>query len=290
MKKYRLILGICLTACTITTKSNPGSLFPPIKGWQIAVDKTVYGKLNLWEYINGAADLYLAYNFENLYMAEYMNKNGQSVKVEIYRHSSSENAFGIYASERMADYNFVDIGVQGYIEPDALNFLTGEYYVKMISSGMTSVEPATLLGMAKEINSALGRDKKLPDVIGLFPADGKVANSENYIARDFLGYSFFHSAFTADYNVQENFKLFIINLESEAGAQAMLESYISLINEDKITRLEDIYIINDFFNGKVILSIKYNYIIGIINTENEELAISYLDKTRAKLISFFDLQ
>jgi hypothetical protein len=290
MKKYQLILGICLTVFTFTTNSNPGSIFPRISGWETTIDKTVYGKLNLWEYINGAADLYLAYDFENLQMAEYMNKNEQAVKVEIYRHSSPENAFGIYTAERMTDYNFVDIGVQGYIEPDALNFFTGEYYVKMMSSGMTSVEPSTLLGMAKEINNALGRDKKWPDVINLFPAEGKIANSENYIARDFLGYSFFHSAFTADYNVQEKFKLFIIKLESEAGAQEMLENYTNLVNENKVTRLEDIYIINDLFNGKLILSIRYNYIIGIINTENEQLAISYLSKTIAKLISFLDLQ
>jgi hypothetical protein len=290
MRKYQLVLGICLTVCTVTAHSIPAGLFPRIKGWEATIDKTVYGKLNLWEYINGAADLYLSYDFENLYMAEYVNKKGQAVKVEIYRHSSAENAFGIYTAERMINYNFIDIGVQGYIEPDALNFLTGEYYVKMMSSGMTSVEQEALLSMAEEINNTMDRDKKWPDVIDLFPAEGKVANAENYIARDFLGYSFFHSAFTADYDVQDKFKLFIIKLESEAGAEAMLENYTSLINEDKITRVDDVYVINDFFNGKIILSIRYNYITGIINTDNEELAIDYLNKTRAKLILFFDLQ
>ncbi len=290
MKKYLLITCICLTVCIVTAKSNPGSLFPRIKGWEATIDKTVYGKLNLWEYINGAADLYLSYDFENLYIAEYLNKKGQSVKVEIYKHSSSENAFGIYTAERMINYNFIDIGVQGYIEPDALNFLTGEHYVKMMSSGMTSVEQVALLSMAEEIYKALGENKKWPDIIDIFPADGKIANSENYIARDFLGYSFFHSAFTAEYDVQEKFKLFIIKLETEADAQQMLESYTSLINEDKIGRLDHIYIINDFFNGKVILSVKYNYIIGIINTGNEELAAGYLNKTIAKLVSFFNLQ
>jgi hypothetical protein len=290
MRKYQLILGICLSITTVTANSNPASLFPRIEGWESKVDKTVYGKLNLWEYINGAADLYLSYDFENLYMAEYANKKGQSVNVEIYKHSTAENAFGIYTAERMIDYNFIDIGVQGYIEPDVLNFLTGEYYVKMISSGINDIEQKAFFSMAEEINNALDREKKWPDVIDLFPAEGKVANSENYIARDFLGYSFFHSAFTADYNVQEKFKLFIIKLKSKSDAREMLESYTNVIDEDKISRTDDIYIINDSFNGKVILSIKYNYIIGIVNTENEKLAVGYLDKIRKKLISLFDLQ
>ena len=290
MRKHQLILGICLTVCTVTTNSNPAKLFPRIKGWEATVDKTVYGKLNLWEYINGAADLYLSYDFENLYIAEYINKKDQSVKVEIYKHSSSENAFGIYTAERMNNYNFIDVGVQGYTEPDVLNYFSGEYYVKMISSGMPGIEQSDLLNIARQINNELDRDKKWPDAIDLFPADGKITNSEKYIARDFLGYSFFHSAFTADYDVQEKFKLFIIKLENEVNAEAMLESYTSMINEDKITSMDDIYVINDFFNGTVILSVKYNYIIGIINTENVDLAAGYLNKTKAKLVSFFDLQ
>jgi hypothetical protein len=290
MLKYQLILGIYLTACTLTAKCNPGTLFPRIKGWEAVIDKTVYGRLNLWEYINGAADLYLSYDFENLYMAEYSNNKGQAVKVEIYRQSSAENAFGIYTAERMADYNFVDIGIQGYVEPDALNFLSGEYYVKMMSSGMTGVEQAALLTIAKEINSALDRDKKWPDVIKLFPAEGKIANSENYIARDFLGYSFFHSAYTAKYDAKEKFRIFIIKLESQTDAESMLESYTSLINEDKITRKGNIYIINDFFNGMVILSVKNNYIIGIINTENVDLGVVYLNKTKARLVSSLNLE
>ncbi len=290
MLKYKLIPGIYLTVCTLTSICNPGTLFPRIKGWETTIDKTVYDKLNLWEYINGAADLYLAYDFENLYMAEYLNSKGQAVKVEIYRHSSAENAFGIYAAERMADYNFVDIGIQGYTESGALNFFSGEYYVKMISSGTTIVEQDALLTIAEKINSTLDMDKKWPDVIDLFPSEGKIVNSENYIARDFLGYSFFHSAYTAKYDVKEEFKIFVIKLESQAEAESMLGSYTSLINEDKITRKDDIYVINDFFNGTVILSVKNSHIIGIINTENVDLGVEYLNKTRARLISSLNLK
>lgn len=289
MKKYQLITGFFIAVCTVTN-SNPVSLFPHIKGWETKIDKTVYGKLNLWEYINGAADLYLAYDFENLHMAEYTSKKGQAVRVEIYRHSSPENAYGIYTAERMTNYKFINVGVQGYVEPDALNFLTGEYYVKIMSSGTAAIEESALLNMAWEINSELHRDNKLPDVIDLFPAEGKIANSEKYIAQDFLGYSFLHSAFTADYDIQEKFKLFVIKLENEASAKKMIDSYTELVNEDKIIRTGDIYIIKDLFNGTVILSVKYNYIIGIINTENKDLAVSYLNKTKAKLVSLLDLQ
>lgn len=283
MKKHCLILAIYLTVLSVPVNSNPNNLFPKIKGWEVKTEKVVYGKLNLWEYIDGAADMYLSYDFQDLNIAEYTNKQEHSVKVEIYRHSSTENAFGIYTAERMMNYTFIDVGVQGYTEPDVLNFLTGEYYVKIVSSGKPGVEQSALYEIAEKIENTLGTEKNWPGVIDLFPAEGKLVNSENYIARDFLGYSFFHSAFTADYDIEEKFKMFIIKLKSEADTRAMLDSYISLLKEDKITEENNIYIIDDFFNGKVFLLIKSNHIVGIMNTGNKDLAIEYLSRTREKI-------
>ncbi|UCH14822.1 MAG: hypothetical protein JSV22_02380, partial [Bacteroidales bacterium] len=191
--------------------------------------------------------------------------------------------FGIYTAERMMNYNFINIGVQGYTEPDVLNFLAGEFYVKLVSSGKPGIQQSALLEIAKKIESSLETEKNLPAVIDLFPAEGKLNNSEKYVARDFLGYSFFHSAFTADYDVQEEFKMFIVKLKSEADTRAMLDSYISLLKEDKITEENNIFIVDDFFNGKVFLFIKSNYIVGIMNTENKHLAKDYLARINKRL-------
>ncbi len=283
MKKYCFIPVILLAILSASVNSNPGNIFPKIKGWEVKADDVVYGKMNLWEYINGAADMYLAYDFMDLNIAEYTNEQEHSVKVEIYRHSSFENAFGIYTAERMVNYNFIDIGIQGYTESDILNFLTGEFYVKLASSGKPGIEQSALFEIAKKVESSLGTENRWPGVINLFPAEGKLANSEKYIARDFLGYSFFHSAFTADYNGNDEFKMFIIKLKSETDTRTMLDSYISLLKEDKITKESNIYIIDDFFNGKVFLLIKSNYIIGIMNTGNKNLALDYLSRTSVKL-------
>ena len=47
----------------------------------------VYTADNLWEVINGAAELYLAYDFQDLHQAIYSADNEREVRVELYRHS-----------------------------------------------------------------------------------------------------------------------------------------------------------------------------------------------------------
>ena len=283
MKKHLLILTLFCLLPLIAVRSNTRNILPSIKGWDREVNDVVYDNYTLWEYIDGAADIYLSYDFENLFIATYTDNEGKKINVELYRHSTPENAFGIYTAERMADYSFVDIGVQGYYEPGILNFLSGQYYVKMSSAGKPVAGKEAFLEIAAAVIDALETDNNWPTVLELFPEEGKAANTESYIARDFLGYSVLHSAFTAEYDMPEKFKMFIISLPGESEASLMLKSYTDQLNEDKITVENGIYVIQDLFNGTVFMAISSNYLIGVINTSNEQLAADYINKVRAKM-------
>jgi len=55
---------------------------------------------------------------------------------------------------------------------------------------------------------------------------GKKKNSEKFIARDFLGYSFFHSGFTADYELSgKKFQIFVIEGKNQNDCRDMMEKY-----------------------------------------------------------------
>jgi hypothetical protein len=69
-----VILGwLALVDTTSLAAQQPANLFPVLAGWtqQNAIQK--YNPDNLYEYINGAADLYLTYDFQELQVAEYLN-------------------------------------------------------------------------------------------------------------------------------------------------------------------------------------------------------------------------
>ena len=64
------------------------SLFPEIPGWNVNVENEVYDANNLWDIIDGAADLFLEYSFIDLHTARYINADSVEVRVEVYRHNS----------------------------------------------------------------------------------------------------------------------------------------------------------------------------------------------------------
>ena len=62
--------------------------FPEIEGWSLQIQEKVYTPDNLWDIINGAADLYLSYDFRKLHLAEYKDTTGLEVRIEIYHHNT----------------------------------------------------------------------------------------------------------------------------------------------------------------------------------------------------------
>jgi hypothetical protein len=258
-----------------------GSLFPDIPGWKMQEEKRVYNAGDLWELIDGAADIFLSYYFQDLHIAEYTNKN-QIIRVKLYRHSSPVNAYGIYTAERMPDYPQVKIGTQGYRSTGVMNFLAGDYYVKIMSAGVQEANEQSIAMVAEKIEAGLKQHTELPAVVSLFPDDGKVALSDTYIAQNFLGYSFFHSAFLAHYHKNKDFSLFIIK-DEPSEIQHILDQYITMLKEDKVRRNGDLFIVQDLFNGSVFLEKKNNYLVGIFNTDDENIASTYIEKVIEKL-------
>lgn len=252
-------------------------LFPDIKGWKKKVNEKVYHAGDLWELINGAADIFLSYYFEDLQIAEYSKKD-QMIRVELYRHKSFEDTYGIYSAERMPDYPQVTIGSQGYKSQGVINFMAGNYYVKIMSAGVDETDEKTIALIAGIVDDALNQPKGLPDCLALFPKEGQVFLSDSYIAQNFLGYSFFNRAFTTKYEKPTEFQLFIINIEPKE-IQKMLDQYFKMVKVENIKTTDDGFIsIRDPFNGMIYLKQKDNFLVGIVNTDKEEVVKEFIDK------------
>jgi len=63
----------------LSEASEHSKLFPEIKGWEISGEIKVYTPETLYDYINGAEELYLSYDFQELQVAEYLNEKNASI-------------------------------------------------------------------------------------------------------------------------------------------------------------------------------------------------------------------
>lgn len=253
--------------------------FPEIVGWKQSGEVQTFIPKNLYEYINGAADLYFAYDFQELKVEEYQNEKKASVTVDVYRHKTPLLAFGIYSQERLSGATFLDIGVQAYYEKGFLNFLTGPYYVKISAVNTGPEDRDVLVSFAKKVAENLGPKGAFPTILSYFPAEGKKGNSEMFISKNLLGYVFFQSGFTADYELQgKNFKLFVIEGKSKDECRDMIEKYLQAIKSPRKEITEGRYILSDPHHGEIDLQWQGRYLWGIIGNMEHVLKSKYIEK------------
>jgi hypothetical protein len=278
-----LLLGIFLMMGALGA-SAADVRFPQIDGWQRAAEIQRFAPKTLYEYINGAADLYLACDFEELQVAEYGNARKASVVVEVYHHRTPRDAFGIYSQERPPEAQVLPFGSQGYIDAHILNFLAGRQYVKISSANTGDEDREVLRRFAGSMAAALGGDGGLPAPLNLFPGEGKRGNAEKYIVRNFLGYPFFTGVFTAEYELTgRKFRLFIIEADDKTACREVVQKYLRQTKAPDKEVDEGRYTIADPHHGAVELQWKGRYIWGAVDLGDAELSLRYLRRIEERL-------
>ncbi|MDR0713760.1 MAG: hypothetical protein LBF89_05825 [Bacteroidales bacterium] len=268
MKKIWLcrIALVCLTWTQAHAESNLKTKLPHIKGWEIDATVETFDSNTLFERINGAAPGYLLYNCKELTVFVYkQDKSDEYITVQVYRHATSTDAFGVYASERPMETDFVKTGAEGYREGAMFNFVANHFYVKIESpSEKASVIQAVAL-IAEGLANNIAPKATLPSELARFPAENKIAHSEQYIAQSFLGHEFLNNAFTADYQTNDGkYQLFVIDAGSTAGARAMLEKYFDFTKQSDAP-IEGKIVIDDKYNGQLVCRWKNRHVWGILN-------------------------
>jgi hypothetical protein len=203
-----------------------------ITGWSRDGDPRIFGPGNLWEYINGAADGYLMYGFEEVVTADFTHgaEDSQAL-IDIYDMGGEVNAFGIYAQERNPDSEFTQIGVEGYVGGTALNFWAGSYYVKVTVFEESEDLKQEMIKLANAVSQKIGDPGSRPAQIGYFPTGNMVPNTVKYVPKDVLGQSFLENAFEAQYREDQNeYRLLLIELADSDVAKDCLSRYQNFIS------------------------------------------------------------
>ncbi|NIN11742.1 MAG: hypothetical protein GTO61_10150, partial [Gemmatimonadales bacterium] len=98
-RTHRLALVTVLAATGLTASCSEGpSGFPEVEGWTQSGEVRIYTADNLWEYINGAAVLFVEYGVRTCMTAD-MSAAGASVTVDLYEMGSPLRAVGVFKRE-----------------------------------------------------------------------------------------------------------------------------------------------------------------------------------------------
>ena len=237
----------CIFLCTIFfilsimvpfRKSDAGddllySLLPPsdsIENWKWEETPLIYQPGNLFEYINGSADLYLSYDFQRLITVGFINSDDESVVIDIYDMSTPLNAFGVYSVYRNPNSQIEAIGTEAIVSEYHIRFYKDRYVVDLNASDMTDEIQQTMHKLAHSVAKKItGAGSKLRE-IDLLPTENLIPKSIKYISNGLLGHKFLSRGLEGQYEINEHtVKAFTSICESSLDAEKQYQNFIQYL-------------------------------------------------------------
>jgi len=183
---------------------------------------------NLYNYINGAADLFISYGFVKLAGAEYALGSGtrENAIIDIYDMGNKLNAFGVFQSKRDPESKSHPIGSGGFGGERYLFFYKDRYYVEIqayVTAGKGKDIPVTL---ARKVAEGITGDRTPPSELKYLPETGLISGSQMYITGGILGHAFLDRGMMGEYRIgDEVVKVFVAFLPSGEQAVMALNHY-----------------------------------------------------------------
>jgi hypothetical protein len=271
MKYMRAIIYIFFflpIAVTAQTPDEIMSWLPTVNGWQKPESKEIFNPDNLFDRINGAAPLFIENGFREMTACDY-SQGENYITVQVYRHATPEDAFGMYASERSSDLTFYKIGGEAHGDNSSLFFFAGRLYVKIRSNQSKEETGKAMRSIAEALAAKTEPDASYPVIIGTFPEENKIPHSESYITSNYIGHEFLNKVYVCQYKRGDLvYQLFVIDAGNDGAAKEILNKYFTF-SKQPLAFKQGQLLIKDRYNGDIPCLWKGKYLIGIYNENGD---------------------
>jgi len=189
------------------------------KLWQMRGPVRKYSPKNLYEYIDGNADLFLSYGFADAAVGDYAPDTGEGlpagrleglpagqlagwISVDVYNMETPIQAFGIFGAEKPPDVKPASLATQSYESDGLIAFWKGRYYVKV--SLVEGKDMAAAKALAQAAGKSIPAPAAMPAELQRLPAENRIAGSERYVRTGALGHAFLRQTLSAQYKLGDS--------------------------------------------------------------------------------------
>jgi len=161
---------------------NPANCLPEsaeVLDWEIVETRHIRSDTELFDYMNGGAELYRSFNFRKLSVREFKSPDESILKVEVYMFKDSYDAYGIYTMLPMGEP--LEIGNDGGYDLGVARFWKGRFLCKVycVWNDWNSFRDV-IISTAKVVESKISDTGESPAIIKIFPQENLETNGLHY--------------------------------------------------------------------------------------------------------------
>lgn len=137
--------------------------------WQASGEDHLYNRETLYDYMDGGAEVYLAFDFRQVWTRKYSAPGGKELTLDIYDMGSPEEAFGIFSCDR--EDPGAGIGQDSEYGFGLLRFRQGRFFVTVMTAEEGEAAGKAVLDIGRAVAEELGPPGPGPGMVGFLPPE-----------------------------------------------------------------------------------------------------------------------
>jgi len=272
------IIAGCGTSDKETNGLRTADMLPEMIGStgisQVGDVHTYLGE-NLYQYIDGGAELYHKYGFIEVSTADYQKSSAEMV-ADIYQFDTPLHAYGLYSMFRPENPDFIKLGTEGYTAPATITFTANCYMVKLTAyedSDETALAMVNLADFIEKQIEQTGGESGKPTAFNRFPTDLRVDGTDQFWAAEFAGQKFMTSVYSVDYLI-DSVRITLFFSDEEPDRKMLDWSVVAeqtgklKANPDGLTFDDDKgFTTTDGYYGTIVVGMKGVRLVGVLGYE-----------------------
>jgi hypothetical protein len=161
------------------TGNNPSMALPDsINGWKKLGEDRLFNEQNLYDYIDGAAELYISFGFTKVFNRIYSAGEGKEIIVDIFYMNTPQDAFGAFSFSVGKIGN--DFGNQSQTAFGAIVFWKNNFVVSVVENPASEEAKRASRLIAKIIDESIAEKGSFPEVLKYLPVENLDKESIRY--------------------------------------------------------------------------------------------------------------
>ncbi len=254
------------------------------RSWVATEPVRRFGPANLYEEIDGEAELYLPYGLLELTAGFFrpMGNDKTEVRLEIFRFATSRDAFGVFSQYRFPGQERIRVGTsEAIVSAASLDFYTGEHFVR-IRAASRSATPADLESLGRAVSSILPGTGDSPPETDVLRIPGFVDGSIVFHRRAILGYEVLAPGYEAKYAIPGTSGTLVLIMAEDTGPAPQFQGVLSQFLPGFSGIGKDLFRA-DLPSGTLWLMFRGGYRIGVEGRMSREQAGEVLSKMAGRL-------
>jgi len=140
-----------------------------VNGWKAEEEDKIYDKDTIFNYIDGAGEVYNAYLFTKLRARHFSRPESPDILADLFDMGSSRNAYGVFTHDLEGER--MGIGQDSTYKGGLLCFWKDRFFVSLYAERETEESREAVLEMGREISSRIQNEGRVPGIVSLLPEE-----------------------------------------------------------------------------------------------------------------------